>query len=149
MTSVYHILEKKGFDVYTISPDQPIYEALKIMADKSIGALIVTEDKEVKGIITERDYSRKVILQGRSSKNSPIRDIMTEQVLCVNKDQTVEEIMAVMSTKRIRHIPVLENNELIGIISIGDVVNALIEKKNLEINQLVNYITDGKIGIKE
>ncbi|MHB8579476.1 MAG: CBS domain-containing protein [Ignavibacteriaceae bacterium] len=147
MKTVSEILKLKGSEVYTISPDDTVFDALKIMADKQIGALLAIDNGEVAGIISERDYARKVILQGKLSKDTLIREIMSTKVLYVTKDQTTEDCMALMINKRIRHLPVYENERLIGLISIGDVVKAVIDEKEFIIDQLVNYIT-GKPTLK-
>jgi CBS domain-containing protein len=139
--SVKNILDKKGKQVYSISPDQTVFEALKLMSEKEIGALLVMEADKVLGIMSERDYARKVILQGKTSKELKVSEIMSENVLCVNINNTIYECMAIMNSKRVRHLPVVENEKLIGIVSIGDIVKAVIEDKEFTINQLTNYIT--------
>jgi CBS domain-containing protein len=118
-----------------------VYEALRVMAEKDVGALLVMEDGSLVGIISERDYARKVILKGKTSRETLVREIMTERPVCVRADQTIEECMALMTNKRIRHLPVLENNQLIGVISIGDVVKDIISEQEFMIEQLENYIT--------
>ncbi len=140
MKLVRDILQTKGYDVWSVSPDAMVYEALQVMADKNIGAVVVLEDGEVVGIFSERDYARKVILEGRSSLNTPVREIMTSKVYYVHPGQSLEECMALMTEKHIRHLPVLENDRLIGIISIGDVVKAIISDQKVTIQQLENYI---------
>ncbi|NOZ27530.1 MAG: CBS domain-containing protein [Chloroflexi bacterium] len=140
MKLVRDILQTKGYDVWSVSPDAMVYEALQVMADKNIGAVLVLEDGEVVGIFSERDYARKVILEGRSSLNTPVREIMTSKVYYVHPGQSLEECMALMTEKHIRHLPVLENGRLIGIISIGDVVKAIISDQKVTIQQLENYI---------
>jgi CBS domain-containing protein len=147
MKTVSEILKLKGSEVFTISPDDTVFDALKIMADKQIGALLAVDNGEVAGIMSERDYARKVILHGKLSKDTLVREIMSSKVLYVTKEQSTEDCMALMINKRIRHLPVYENERLIGLISIGDVVKAVIDEKEFIIDQLVNYIT-GKPTIK-
>jgi len=144
MKSIREILGSKGGNVLSISPDTLVYDALKCMAEKNVGALLVLEVGKLVGILSERDYARKVILKGKSSLNTPVREIMTERVMFVRPDQTVEECMALMTEKHIRHLPVLEGDQVVGIISIGDLVKATIEEKDFMIKQLENYITGGR-----
>ncbi len=141
MEFVRDILKAKGAEVWTIPVTSSVYDALQIMADKDIGALMVNDGDKTVGIISERDYARKVALQGRSSRNTPIRDVMSAHVLSVEPGQTVEECMAVMTEKRVRHLPVCEGEEVCGIISIGDVVRSVIASKEFHIQQLEHYIT--------
>lgn len=138
--SVRDVLKNKGNHVFTINADDTVYKALELMAAENVGALLVMESDQVIGIITERDYARKVILEGRSSLKTAIRNIMTDKVLYINPDMSVEEGLALMSDKRCRHLPVFEDKELIGIISIGDLVNAHVAEKDFMINQLEHYI---------
>lgn len=140
MKTVREILLQKGYDIYSVSPDDTIYNALKIMAKKRIGALLVIDKGEVTGIMSERDYARKVALEGKSSKDATVKEIMSGKVIYVDIDRLVEECMALMIEKRIRHLPVYENTRLTGIISIGDVVKAIIDEKEFVISQLVQYI---------
>ena len=114
MINVKQILEEKGHRVWTIGPEETVYKALMILAEKDIGALVVVENDQVVGIVSERDYARKVVLKGKTSLDTPVRDIMTPQVYFVNPDCTAEECMAVMTEKRVRHLPVMENNKLVG-----------------------------------
>lgn len=141
MSTVRQVLEGKGFDVAVIGPDASVYEALALMADKEIGALVVMEGGRVVGLISERDYARKVILKGRASKDTRVREIMATRVPYARPDQTVEECMAVITDLRVRHLPVMESGRLIGIISIGDLVKATIDEQKLIIEQLIHYIT--------
>jgi CBS domain-containing protein len=141
MYSVTQILRQKGRQVWSTRPDATVYEALQLMAEKDIGALLVLESGKLAGIFSERDYARKVILLGRSSKDTKVRDIMTERVYYVRPDWTTEDCMALMTEKHFRHLPVLEGDKVIGIISIGDVVKALITKQEFVIEQLEHYIT--------
>jgi len=144
MNSVRDILQSKGNEVWSIDPDSLIFDALKLMADKNIGALVVFDKGSVVGIFSERDYARKVFLQGKSSKETAVREAMTENVLFVRPSQTIEDCMALMSAKHVRHLPVMENDRLMGVISIGDVVKAVIAEKELIIEQLTNYITGNR-----
>jgi CBS domain-containing protein len=141
MLTVAQLLQQKDKEVWTISEEAMVYRALQLMSEKGVGALPVT-DKEgrVKGIISERDYARKIILEGRSSKETAIKDIMTEELFAVGPKNTLSECMALMSESRIRHLPVIENNKLVGIISIGDVVKATIKEQGILIEHLNNYI---------
>ncbi len=140
MKSVRQLLQAKGRNVHTIAPDARVFDALKLMADKDVGALIVTEGDRLAGIISERDYARKVILLGKSSQDIPVRDIMTGKVITVGLDQTVEECMAIMTGKRIRHLPVTEGERLAGVLSIGDLVKEVIAEQEQTIRQLESYI---------
>ncbi len=141
MRTVNDILQEKGARVYTISPDAKIYEALQLMADKNVGALMVMEGDITAGMISERDYARKVVLKGKFSKEVPVRDIMVTDIVHIGPDEDVEGCMELMTHKRVRHLPVFENDRLVGIISIGDIVKAIIEHKEEVIEQLENYIT--------
>jgi CBS domain-containing protein len=141
MTTARTILQEKGSDVWSVTPDTLVFEALRIMAEKNVGALIVLHDEKVAGIFSERDYARKVILKGKSSNQTAVKEIMTPDVITVGPDQWIEECMSLMSSKHIRHLPVLENNKVIGMISIGDVVKAIIHEKERTIKHLENYIT--------
>jgi len=140
MKTVKEVLQQKGYDVWSIAPDATVYDALKLMADKNIGAVLVLDGGNLVGILSERDYARKVILKGRFSRDTLVREIMTERVVYVRPDQTVEECMALMTDKRIRHLPVVQDNKVIGVISIGDVVKSIISEKETLINQLSDYI---------
>lgn len=140
MITVRQLLEGKGYDVWSITPDASVYDALALMADKGVGALLVLEGERLVGLISERDYARKVILKGKSSMETPVREIMTERVIWVGPEQTNEECMALMTAKHIRHLPVLVEDQVIGIISIGDVVKAIISEQEFLIEQLERYI---------
>lgn len=144
MKTVKQILNVKGSDALSIQPDATVYTALKLMAEKNVGALLVLEKGKLVGILSERDYARKVILKGKSSLNTPVRDIMTERVMFVRPEQTVEECMALMTEKHVRHLPVLVGDQVVGIVSIGDLVKASIEEKDFMIKQLENYITGSR-----
>lgn len=143
MASINQLLLNKGKQVWSVSPDNTVLQALELMNAKNIGAVIVLEgDDTVCGIFSERDYARKVVLNGRSSKNTPVRDVMTSEVYYVRPQDSVDRCMALMSEKRFRHLPVLDDNEhLLGIISIGDVVKAIIAEQQLLINHLEDFIT--------
>ncbi len=141
MKQVRQLLASKGHDVWSITPDASVYSALEFMAEKDIGALPVLEGERLAGIFSERDYARKVILMGRASKETPVRDVMTKKVYVVQPSYTVEACMALMTEKRIRHLPVVEEDKLIGIISIGDVVKDIIAEQEFVIEQLENYIS--------
>ena len=141
MKTVAQLLESKGHTVHTIDPDDFVLDAVKKMAKQKIGALVVMENGKMVGIITERDYARKVILEGRSSRDTHIRQIMTSPTICTRLDQTVEECMAVITEKRVRHLPVLKDNEVVGLISIGDLVKTIIAEQQFIIEQLEHYIS--------
>jgi CBS domain-containing protein len=143
MKTVKDLLDDKGYKLFSLAPRDTVYDAIKLMAERSVGALVVLDDTKLAGILSERDYARKVILQGRRSQDTPVSDIMTTKVICVNRDRTIDECMALMTERRIRHLPVLEDNAVIGIISIGDVVRAVIREKQFLIEQLERYITSG------
>jgi len=140
MKTVRNILKKKGSDIFSISPQATVYEALQIMADKNIGAVLVIEKGKLAGILSERDYARKVILKGKASKETLVRDLMTTNVLYVDPDKNVEDCMFLMITKHIRHLPVMENEQLIGIISINDVVKTIISEQQFAIDTLEKYM---------
>ena len=144
MKTVAEILKSKGREVWTITPETIVFDALKTMADKNVGALVVLDRTTVIGILSERDYARKVILHGKSSKELKTREIMSANVYFVGPDQNIEDCMALFTNKRVRHLPVLRNDELIGIISIGDVVKAVIAEQEYTIKPLENYITGGR-----
>lgn len=143
MTTVAQLLQGKGSEVWSVAPDATVYDAIGIMADKGVGALVVLAGQQLVGIVSERDYARKVILQGKASKDTPVRTIMTDRVHYVGPEQTVEECMALMTAKRIRHLPVLVGDDLAGIISIGDLVKSVIAAQEIRIQQLESYIAGG------
>ena len=140
MKTVRQILGAKGHTVFTIGPDAKAYEALQQLAEHNVGALVVTEEGEVVGLVSERDCARKLVLLGRLPKEAPVREIMSKEVICVGSTQTADGCMALMSEKRVRHLPVLENGQLAGMISIGDVGKAIIEEHESTIEQLELYI---------
>lgn len=140
MKRVQDILEVKGRDIWFIAPDASVYDAMKHMADKGVGALLVMEGGKLVGLISERDYARKVILKGRSSRTTQVREIMTAEVLYAHLEQNIEECMALMTEKRVRHLPVMEQDRLVGVISIGDLVKSIISEQKFIIEQLERYI---------
>jgi CBS domain-containing protein len=134
------ILKSKSGSIWSLTPDASVYDAIALMAEKGIGALLVMSEGELIGIISERDYARKVILQGRSSKDTPVHEIMTRSVITVTPDHTVDECMRIVTQYRIRHLPVLRGKEVVGVISIGDLVNSIISAQAFTIDQLHTYI---------
>jgi CBS domain-containing protein len=143
MHTVKELLREKGSQVWTIGPQATVYEALELMATKNIGSLVVLEQGNVAGIFTERDYARKVVLKGRSSKTTTIGELMITDVLYVGPDDTIEDCMALMTDKRLRHLPVMENGKLVGVVSIGDIVKVVISNREFIIRELERYITGG------
>jgi CBS domain-containing protein len=143
MQTVKQLLQAKGSQVWTVVPETSMFEALQLMAEKDIGALVVVEDGAVVGIVSERDYARKVTLHGKTSRDTPVSEIMTSTVFFVRPSQSIDECMAQMTERRIRHLPVLDDGRLVGLISIGDVVKAVISQQEFMINQLEQYITSG------
>ena len=142
MKTAANLLKSKAHQsVYTITPEASVFDAIKLMADKNIGALLVMEAGNVAGIITERDYARKIVLMSRSSKHTPVREIMTSPVMCVRADQTTEECMVLMTENRLRHLPVVDEGGLLGIVSIGDLVKDIIAEQRFTIEQLEHYIS--------
>ena len=140
MKTIKELLESKGREVSSIGPDDTVYEALKLMAQKDIGSLVVLDEGKVVGLVSERDYARHVVLQGRTSRDTPVWEIMEKRPVCVTPDQTIEEGMALMTEKRCRHLPVISSGGLLGVISIGDLVKAIISDQKYMIEQLENYI---------
>jgi CBS domain-containing protein len=141
MATVKQLLQAKGHDIWSVGPEDSVYDAIELMANKGVGALVVMEGDSLVGVLSERDYARKVVLQGRSSKGTKIKEIMTSRVVYARPKQTVEECMALMTDKRIRHLPVMDGDELLGVISIGDLVKAIIEEQQHVIEQLEQYIS--------
>jgi CBS domain-containing protein len=139
--SINEILDHKGASVWTISPDATVFEAIQLMSEKNIGALLVTERDKLIGIISERDYTRKVALKGRSSKETKVREIIPDRILHVSPQHTVEECMRMMTENRVRHLPVLDGEKITGVISIGDLVNWIISTQSTTISQLETYIS--------
>ncbi len=140
MHNIRHILDIKGTDVWSIGPDETVYDAVRRLAEIGIGAMLVMEDGEMRGMFSERDYARKVILAGRASRETLVREVMTAPVITIDPLSTAEEGLALMTQKRIRHLPVLEQGVLIGLVSIGDLVNAVIKDQRLLIEQLEAYV---------
>lgn len=140
MATVNQMLLGKGYEVYAISPDAMVIDALRLMAEKDIGALVIVDGDELVGIFSERDYARKIALQGKSSRTTPVWAIMTDDVVCVSSDLAADKCMAIMTEKRIRHLPVLDDGRLVGIISIGDVVKAIMAEQQVLIRHLEDYI---------
>ena len=143
MRNVEQLLQVKGSDIWSIAPQATTYNALQIMAEKNVGALLVIEKEKLMGIFSERDYARKVILKDKSSKNTSVGELMTREVFYIDANSTLEESMALMTAKRIRHLPVLKNNQLIGILTLGDVVRQIISDQQFAIRELEKYITGG------
>jgi len=141
MKLVSDILNSKGHEIWAVKPDDTVFDSLQLMADKGIGALLVMNGDKLVGIVTERDYARKVILEGKSSKDSTVKEIMTTKVLCVSPERTVDECMALMTDKRARHLPVLDHKHVVGVVSIGDLVKTLISEQQILIDQLQHYIS--------
>jgi CBS domain-containing protein len=135
MDTVRHILQLKGKDVWSIRPDATILDALRLMDAKGVGALVVTQGNHLVGIISERDYARKVVLKGKSSKDTPVREIMTEKVITVHPDQTLDECMDLMVSKSIRHLPVIDEERVVGVISMRDVMSAIIHRQREALKQ--------------
>jgi len=141
MGKVRTILHNKGNAIFSVEPSTMVYRAIELMCEKNIGGLLIVEDEKLVGIFTERDYARKLILKGKSSKDTPIRDLMTSNLVTVTPDTSIDDCMRVMTGRKIRHLPVLENDHLVGIISIGDVVRFVIDEQKSIIEHLEHYIT--------
>lgn len=141
MKLIKHLLDRKGRHIFSIKPEDSVLDAIRVMAEKGIGSLVVMEDQELLGIISERDYARKVIIKGRSSESTAVSEIMTDNVITTSSSETVNDCMSVMTEKKIRHLPVVEDNAVIGMISIGDLVEAIISDQQEEIEQLEHYIS--------
>lgn len=140
MTTLQNLLDKKGHEVLSVHPDDTVFDAIKKMADNNVGAVVIVADGSLLGIFTERQYARNVILKGRASPTTPTRDVMETEVICARPEQTVDECMAVMTDKRVRHLPVLDRKELVGIVSIGDLVKSKIADQEFTIERLVEYV---------
>ncbi len=141
-TTVRQILSRKP-EVFAVKPDDTVYDALRLMAEKNIGAVLVMSESRLAGILSERDYARKVVLHGRMSHATAVRDIMTTDVVCVDPGWTAEQCMALMTDKRVRHLPVVDNDEVVGVISIGDVVRAVVDEQAFTIKSLERYLMTG------
>ena len=140
MRTVRQLLESKPAEIIAISPDAPVIDAIRLMAERRVGALVVMEGARLAGILSERDYARKIVLQGRSSRDTPVRDIMTAEVITVRPEDSSDHCMQVVTDKRIRHLPVMQGGDVIGVLSIGDLVRAVIEEQKQELDQLQRYI---------
>ncbi|NNE68613.1 MAG: CBS domain-containing protein [Pyrinomonadaceae bacterium] len=143
MKKARNILESKGNEVYSVESESTVLDAIGLMAEKEIGALLVMNGTSLDGVFSERDYTRKVVLRGKSSRKTAVREIMTSEVVVAKPDHTVEECMALMTDKRCRHLPVVEEGNVIGVLSIGDLVKTIIEDQQFQIEQLESYITTG------
>ena len=143
MKWVSDILDAKGREVHSVGPDSTVFDALRVMSDRGIGAVVIMENDQLAGILTERDYARKVVLLGRSSRDLPVREIMTRRVLCVSPERTIEECMALCTAHRARHLPVVDRKQVVGIVSIGDLVKAVIAEQQHLIEELQQYISGG------
>ena len=143
MKQAKNILDNKGSDIWSIGSDASVLDAITLMAEKRIGALLVMNGTHLNGVFSERDYARKVVLMGKSSRETAVQEIMTSEVVVAKPAHTVEECMALMTDKRIRHLPVVEDDAVVGVLSIGDLVKAIIEEQQFQIEQLENYITTG------
>jgi len=141
MGKIAHVLAKKGAQVYTINEAETVFEAVKQMVELNTGCLLVTEEEEIRGIVTERDYMRSIVLAGRTSRATQVREIMTSRIVVVQPDTSVEEAMAIMTDRRIRHLPVVDNGKLAGLVSIGDLVKQISQDRKFEIQYLTDYIT--------
>lgn len=141
MKTVKEILDLKGHDIWSVHADNSVFDAVKMMADKGVGSLLVMDGDKLVGIITERDYARKIILEDKSSKQSTVGEVMTRKVLCVSPERTIDECMALMTDKRARHLPVVDHKQVIGVLSIGDLVKAMISEQQILIDQLQHYIS--------
>lgn len=142
MNTARDILERKGRAVWSVRPDAPVFAAIESMASHGVGALLVMDGERLVGIVSERDYARKVILQGKSSKDTPVRDIMTSRVAYGTLDTTIEQCMAIMTQQRIRHLPILDGGRVAGVLSIGDLVKTIIAEQKFVIEELVRYVND-------
>ena len=140
MRTVRQLLESKPAEIIAISLDAPVIDAIRLMAERRVGALVVMEGARLAGILSERDYARKIVLQGRSSKDTPVRDIMTAEVITVRPEDSSDHCMQVVTDKRIRHLPVMQGGDVVGVLSIGDLVRAVIEDQQHELDQLQRYI---------
>ncbi|MEJ8570246.1 CBS domain-containing protein [Microbaculum marinum] len=144
MTLVINLLQEKGQAVHTVDPGASVYDAIRKMADEDIGSLVVVENGQMAGIITERHYARSVILRGKASANTPVRDIMARRVHCVGPEDSLETCMAIMTESRVRHLLVMQGEDLVGLISIGDVVKAIISEQKFIIEELVHFVGGGR-----
>ena len=143
MITIKELLRKKNSDIWSISPQASVYQALELMAQKDVGALLVIENDKLVGIFSERDYARKVILKGKASRETAVSELMTKSVYYVTPDNTLEEAMALMTSKHIRHLPIMNQGKLVSIVTLGDVVKRIISEQKLTIDELENYLTGG------
>ena len=141
MESINQLLHQKGLEIWSIGPDEFVFEAIRLMAEKTIGALIVIDDGRMVGIVSERDYARKVILQGKASKTTPVSEIMTSKLVTVTTHQSVDDCMSIMTARKVRHLPVVDGDELVGVLSLGDLVKSIIDDKQHTIEDLQHYIS--------
>ncbi len=141
MKRIQTLLKKKGYDIWRIAPDESVYDAIHLMAEKEVGALIVMDGPRLVGVISERDYARKIILEGRSSGNTKVAEIMSTEVVTTGPDSRIEECMVMMTEHRIRHLPVLDGDEILGVVSLGDLVNYIIAEQRFVIEQMEQYIS--------
>jgi CBS domain-containing protein len=141
MKLVQHLLDRKGSELISIVQDASVFDAIKLMADRGVGSLLVMDGRDLKGIVTERDYARKVIIKGRSSESTEVGEIMSTDIVTATSQQTIDECMTLMTDRRIRHLPIVDDDEVVGIISIGDLVQAIISDQQEEIQQLEQYIS--------
>lgn len=146
MTSIRQLLAMKGHEVWSISPEATVYDALAVLAEKNIGALLVLQDDEIVGIVSERDYARKVALRGKASVRTPVSEIMTGHVVTIGPELSVKDALALMTERRIRHLPVIEDSDVVGFVSIGDLVKSIIADQEVMINQLEQYISSGTLS---
>src|SRR5208283_6241021 len=140
MSKVKEVLDKKGNQYFYVKPDHTVYEALQMMAEKDIGSVMVIDNHKLVGMFTERDYARKIVLHGLASKNTRVGDFMTKEVFSVHSSSSINDCMAIMTSQHIRHLPVVDDDQIVGLISIGDVVNSVIQQQNIIINDLESYI---------
>lgn len=148
MYTVRQVLQEKGREVYSVGPQATVYEALQLMAEKNIGAVVVLEQGRVVGIFSERDYARKVVLHGKASRTTTVGEVMTRDVLYAKPDDSIEDCMSLMTAKRHRHLPVMDGDRLVGLVSIGDVVKAIISDREFTIRELERYITGGHSSVR-
>ena len=147
MATIRLLLDKKGSDVWSVPPDSTVYDALRLLDERDIGALLVIRGEELVGILSERDYARKVALKGKTSMKTPVSEIMTDKVVVVEPERTIEQVMAIMTERRLRHLPVVENDKVIGVVSIGDLVKEIIADQEFIIEQLETYIAGERSGM--
>lgn len=140
MTTISQVMARKGPDLWSVKPEQTVFEAIELMAIRKIGALLVMDNGKLAGIVSERDYAREVILKGRSSRSTPVRDIMTAELVTITPDAQVDDSLSLMTERRVRHLPVLENERVLGVVSIGDLVKEIITEQQSTIEHLENYI---------